>query len=256
MRKHLALLYLLISLLVLFTASFPRGQTGSFPKASEPRAFSRVDLSQGQKYVPGEVLVRFKPGTSRRAMMLSHARAGGTIKREFSNVEGLQSIKLSSETSVKVALHGYKRDPNVLYAEPNYVLHLLDVPNDPLFPQQWGLSNTGQNGGTTGADIHAPQAWSLTTGSQNVVVAIIDTGIDYNHPDLAANIWSSPTSFTQTYAQYTINCPAGTHGYTPNAATSNGCDPMDHDGHGTHVAGIIGAVGNNGLEEAALIATA
>ena len=80
-----------------------------------------------------------------------------------------------------------------------------------------------------------------------MVVATIDTGIDYNHPDLAASVWSSPTSFTQSYGQYTFNCPAGAHGYSPNAATSNGCDPMDLDGHGTHVAGIIGAVGNNAL---------
>ncbi len=113
-----------------------------------------------------------------------------------------------------------------------------------MFPRQWGLSNSGQDGGTSGTDIHAQQAWSVTTGSQNVVVAVIDTGIDYTHPDLAANIWSAPTSFSQTINGVSINCPAGTHGFN---AVTNSCDPMDDVFHGTHVAGIIGAAGNNGL---------
>jgi subtilisin family serine protease len=229
---------LLIPLLVLFTVSFQFGQSKSLPGITARTPFTRVDLNHGQKYVPDEVRVRFKPGTSRRAMMLSHARVGATIIREFSSVEGLHSVKLSSATSVKAALHGYKQDPNVLYAEPNYVLHMLDLPNDPLFPQQWGLSNTGQDGGTTGADIHAPQAWGITTGSSSVVVATIDSGIDYTHPDLSPNVWSSPTSFSVNNGGSVITCPAGSYGFNPVYGT---CDPMDDLGHGTHVAGIIGA---------------
>ena len=77
-------------------------------------------------------------------------RVGGTIKREFTSVEGLHLVKLSGAITMKAALHTYKRDPSVLYAEPNYVLHILETPNDPLFSQQWALSNTGQNGGTAG----------------------------------------------------------------------------------------------------------
>ncbi|MGA3323944.1 MAG: S8 family serine peptidase [Terriglobia bacterium] len=244
MRRHFTHLYLLIFLSVLFTVSFPRGQTGSLPETSEPRAFTRVDLSKGQKYVPGEVFVRFKPGTSRRSMLSSHARVGGVIKKEFQSVPGLHLVQLPSEVSLKRTLHSYRQDPTVLYAEPNYLVRPITVPNDPLFSQQWGLSNTGQNLGTPGADIHAPQAWGITTGSSNVVVATIDSGIDYTHPDLAPNVWSSPTSFSVNNGGTVFPCPAGSHGFNPVYGT---CDPMDDLGHGTHVAGIIGAVGNNGL---------
>ena len=246
MRRHQLNLYLLIFLIILLTVSFPSGQSQSLPDASAHPAFKRIDLDHGPKYVPGEVLVRFKPGTSQRAMMLSHAREGGTIKREFTSVEGLHSVKLSSKTSLKAALRGYKQDPSVLYAEPNYVVQAQALPNDPLFPQQWGLSNSGQGSGLSGADIHAQQAWDITTGSSDVVVAIIDTGIDYTHPDLAANIWSAPAPFSWANNGATVNCPAGTHGINL-SPVGNNCDPMDIDGHGTHVAGIIGAAGNNGL---------
>jgi len=237
----------LLVLFLLIASSLALGQARRLPNAGDSNVSKRVDLGKGPKYVPGEVLVRFKPGTSRRAMLSSHARVGGMVKREFKSVPGLHLVKLSAEANLKRALRDYHKDPNVLYAEPNYVVHPFTLPNDPLFPQQWGLSNTGQGGGTPGADIHAPQAWDITTGSSNVVVAVIDTGIDYTHPDLAANVWSAPTSFSQSYAQYNYTCPAGSHGYSPAPGSPDACDPMDLDGHGTHVAGIIGAVGNNGL---------
>ena len=103
-----------------------------------------------------------------------------------------------------------------------------------------GLSNTGQvvNGttGTTGADIDTTLAWSVTTGSRNFIVGVVDTGVDYNHPDLAANIWNNPL-------QDLAGCPAGSHGF--NAITGT-CDPMDDHNHGSHTSGTIGAVGNNG----------
>lgn len=245
MKRLVLSLFFLIAICSFLAASFEFGRTGN--PASQRPPFNRVDLTHGQKYVPGEVLVRFKRGTSRQAMLATHARLGTTLNREFASVPGLHHVKFSADIPVKRALRLYRKDPNVLYAEPNYVLHRFNVPNDPLFSQQWALANTGQSGGTAGADINATQAWGISTGSSNVVVAVIDTGIDYNHPDLAPNIWSSPTSFTQTYGQYTINCPAGSHGYTPSAGNPYACDPMDLDGHGTHVAGIIGAVGNNNL---------
>jgi hypothetical protein len=182
-------------------------------------------------------------------MLASHAKVGGTIKREFRSVPGLHLVKLSAAANFKRALRDYHKNPDVLYAEPNYILRTFAQPNGPLFPQQWGMSNTGQLGGTPGADIHAPRAWDITTGSSAVVVAVIDTGIDYSHPDLAANIWSAATSFTEQGGQNSVTCPAGSHGFQPGALGGNGdaCDPMDLDGHGTHVAGIIGAAGNNGL---------
>jgi subtilisin family serine protease/subtilase family serine protease len=140
------------------------------------------------------------------------------------------------------------RRPDVAYAEPNFVVSALGEPNDPKYPQLWGLKNTGQaiNGvpGTAGADIRASDAWNLSVGSASIVVAVIDTGIDYLHEDLAANVWSAPAPFTVTIGGFPITCPAGTHGF--NAITRT-CDPMDDHYHGTHVSGTIGAVGNNGV---------
>jgi subtilisin family serine protease len=141
---------------------------------------------------------------------------------------------------VAARIAGLKRHREVRYAEPNYLLHADLTPNDPQFGQLWGLKNTGQvvNGtaGTPGADIKAEPAWSVTTGSASVVVGIVDTGIDYTHPDLAANVWSNPGGIG--------GCPAATHGY--NAITRT-CDPRDDNNHGSHVSGTIGAVGNNGI---------
>ena len=177
-------------------------------------------------------------------MLASHARVGATLKREFPSVPGLHLVGVAQGISVKRALHGYRHDPSVLYAEPNYVVRPFALPNDPMFSQQWGLSNTGQNGGTAGADIHAPQAWDITTGSSSVVVAVIDSGIDYTHPDLAANIWSSPVTYSVNVTGAAVTCSPGTHGFN---AVASSCDPIDDYGHGTQVAGIIGAAGNNGV---------
>src|SRR5215469_13774913 len=145
---------------------------------------------------------------------------------------------------VMQAVESLKNTGVVRYAEPDFQQSVSGVPNDPNFSQQWALLNTGQtvNGvaGTRGADEGALGAWSITTGSASVVVAVVDTGIEYNHPDLAPNVWSNPGGIN--------GCAAGTHGYNVLNAT---CDPMDDDtsfsGHGTHVAGIIGAATNNGM---------
>jgi serine protease len=137
---------------------------------------------------------------------------------------------------------------STLLAEPNYIVKAVDLPDDIRFPELWGLRNTGQAygfaAGTAGADISAAQAWEISTGSSAIVVGIVDTGIDYSHPDLAANIWAAPTAFTVTVGGVTISCPAGSHGFN---AILNSCDPMDDFFHGTHVAGTIAASGNNGL---------
>ena len=132
----------------------------------------------------------------------------------------------------------------IRYAEPDY-LQTLDggtLPNDTSIANQWAIQNSGQtvNGvtGFAGADERLPAAWTVTTGTNAVVVAIVDTGVQYSHPDLLTNMWNNPGGIG--------GCPAGTHGYNVLNLT---CDPMDDDtsygGHGTHVAGILGAVANN-----------
>lgn len=135
-----------------------------------------------------------------------------------------------------VALISAARDI-VAYAEPDYYVHTLDTPNDTGFVQEWGLNNTGQDGGMAGADIQAPLAWTISKGNSAIKVAVIDTGIDYTHPDLAANMWNHTSSSTPGF-------PNDVHGWNFVANTN---DPQDDNFHGTHVAGTIGAVSNNGL---------
>lgn len=136
---------------------------------------------------------------------------------------------------------------DVEYAEPNYDVYAIATPTDPYFGSLWALQNTGQSIqgtlGTAGADIDAALAWNTTSGSRANVVAVVDTGIDYTHPDLAANVWSAPYAFTVNIGGRSLTCPAGSHGFNAVAFT---CDPMDDNNHGTHVSGTIGAQGNNG----------
>ena len=203
-----------------------------------------AERAAGTKFHPTRILVRYKDGTSRQTMMAVHAAAQAQLLRELPIVKGLHAVEIGAGRTIAETLQYYRKDPNVLYAEPDYYVHIVAAPNDPQFSSQWSLQNTGQSGGTVGADIHAVQAWGLSTGSANVVVGVLDTGVDYNHPDLAANIWTSPAGFTATTAfGEQVQCPAGTHGFNMVAAT---CDPLDDNGHGTHVSGTIGALGNNG----------
>jgi len=205
------------------------------------------------KYAPDRILVRFRSRASKSTTQSLHAALGANLLRAYSLVNNLQLVQLPEGISVKEAITAYRQNPDVIYAEPDYVVHATELPpppDDPLYPQQWALHNTGQNGGTPGADIHAPEAWNLfptIPGSSANVVVVIDSGIDYNHEDLAANVWSSPTSFTVTLGSDVITCPVGTHGINAHDPLHTTCDPMDDNGHGTHVSGTIGAVGNNSV---------
>jgi subtilisin family serine protease/subtilisin-like proprotein convertase family protein len=117
------------------------------------------------------------------------------------------------------------------------------LPNDARLSDLWGMNNTGQTGGAAGADIHASAAWDIATGSRDIVVAVIDSGLDYNHPDLVSNVWTNPGELAGNGLDDDANgFIDDVHGYD---FVNNDGDPMDDDGHGTHVAGTIGAVGNN-----------
>ena len=119
------------------------------------------------------------------------------------------------------------------------------LPNDPSFSSEWSLKNTGQTGGTPGVDINAERAWDLSTGSRNVVVAVIDSGIDLTHPDLAPNLWTNPGEIAGNGIDDDKNgFVDDVHGWD---FIDNDAVPQDGYGHGTHVAGIIGAVGNDGF---------
>ncbi len=132
----------------------------------------------------------------------------------------------------------------VEYVEADLVLQTLAVPNDTMFSSLWGLHNVGQNGGTIDADIDAPEAWQIATGGPSVVVGVIDTGVDYSPPDLSFNMWTNPGAVPGNNIDDDANgFVDDVHGYD---FANNDGDPMDDHGHGTHVAGTIAGVGNNG----------
>ena len=232
---------LILLTLCLIHSQFLFAQTSA---KSDAHVVRRGDWTNLPKYNPDHLIVRFRPGTSSQSVQAAHTALRASSVKSWASVEGLQLVQLPPGANLQNVIAAYRQNPAVMYAEPDYIVHALALPMDTNFQQQWSLQNSGQLGGLTGADIHASQAWTQTTGSSNVVVAVIDTGIDYTHADLAANVWSSTSGYSGTIDGVTINCAAGTHGF--NAVTAT-CDPMDDNGHGSHVSGIIGAVGNNGI---------
>ena len=157
--------------------------------------------------------------------------------------EGFYAVQAPGHSTADV-LGWAASAPGVHSIEPDFVIESRAIPNDPSFGQLWGLNNTGQSGGTPDADIDAPEAWETTTGSRNVVVAVIDTGVDYTHPDLAANAWRNPGETAGNGIDDDANgFVDDVYGWDFVNGDSN---PFDDNGHGTHVAGTIGGVGNNG----------
>lgn len=233
-------LVLAVFVLLFVTTAFARNQNGN-------------SVFQGKEVVANEVLVKFRD--SALPENVAQAKRNGNI--DVDEEVGSVGVRLlhSRSKNVTALVNELSARSDVVYAEPNYIVHATALPNDSLFSRLWGLQNIGQNigcgagcfgsaVGTSGADISAPSAWDISTGSRANVVAIVDTGIDYNHPDLAANVWSAPTAFTVNIAGRAITCAAGTHGFN---ALNKTCNPLDDNNHGSHVFGTIGAVGNNGI---------
>jgi len=198
--------------------------------------------------VPGEFLVKFKAGAPRAAVTRAFGKASLVSSHEFRSVPGLHLVRTGKGAAASAKIgEMLAADPQVEYIEPNFIQHVAVAPNDPDYPRLWAMHNTGQTGdnGPFNPDIEAERAWDLTTGSDDIVVAVIDSGVDYSHEDLAANIWQNPQDcdadgIDDDADGYTDDC----HGID---AVNHDVDPMDDNGHGTHVAGTIGAVGNNGI---------
>ena len=193
----------------------------------------------------GEILVRFKASVPQATRDAKHVQQGNLKIRELKN-SGIHHVRISPDQTTDQAITRYRADGNVLYAEPNYKVQAMLAPNETTgFNLLWGMNNTGQTLGTPGADIRAVSAWDLGTGSNTLVVMVIDTGVDATHQDLAANIWVNPGEIAGNGIDDDGN------GYIDDVHgidfVNGDTDPTDDYGHGTHVAGTIGAVGNNGI---------
>ncbi len=227
-----------------------------FDSSESPLENSKVEEAEP------EVLVKFRSGVTKEEIINLVSRNNDRIEDKIEIVDNLYSIDdFDGETSKEIVKQYVALGDMVEYAEPNEMIVLDDpaisplksvsaigvssnaTPNDPLIEEQWSLLNSGKNGGKQNADIAALKAWESTTGSEEVVIAVLDTGVDYNHEDLSKNMWVRPDSIPM-YADEELGAIDDSYGFN---ADANSGDPMDTNGHGTHCAGIIGASGNNGV---------
>ena len=217
----------------------------------QPGTVEEIALSETRSFGSPEVLVKFKSGVSSSAIATLTARLHDRVEDRIENAEGWQAIDDLDNADAASIVAEYSKLPEVEYAEPNFEIS-LDVaegplvpvlPHDPQFNDQWALANSGQRGGKQGADISATLAWATSTGTDEVVVAVLDSGVDYTHEDLATNMWVRPQSMAP-YQDNELGTIDDLNGYN---AIDSAADPMDDNGHGTHCAGIIGAEGENNL---------
>ena len=194
---------------------------------------------------PTQILVRYRDDVG---PLIGPEPAGLTPGKQLLGTEVLRVVGVDPNVGLDASLEAARNDPRVVYAEPNLTISGSAIPNDPRFPELWGLENTGRPpapSGETDADIDARAAWDIERGRSATVVAVLDTGIDRSHPDLAGNLWSNPGEIAGNGVDDDRN------GFVDDIRgwdfVNNNNDPDDDNGHGTEVAGVIGAVGNNGI---------
>jgi subtilisin family serine protease len=194
------------------TQGFAAAQASIFPGST----------ASSPAYVEDQILVQPRPGTSSAALAEFHTARQATVRRTFEGIGRLQIVSVPTGATVSGLIAKYQQSGLVEFAEPDYIGHVAAIPNDRYYTNGtlWGLNK-----------IEAPPAWDVLTSASNIVVAVLDTGVRYTHEDLKSNMW--------------VNANDGGHGWN---ALSNTNDPSDDsgNGHGTMVAGVLGAAGNNG----------
>lgn len=208
-----------------------------------------IKKGSSESFVPGELLVKFRDNVSEDSIRSFSAKNGARHIRKAT--KHLALIKLDSGVSLESARDNFSADPQVEWVQPNYIYHISGIPDDASFGEQWGLYNTGQtvsdpsyyvDHGTAGMDMDLVSTWDYATDCSSVPVAVIDSGINYNQEDLAGNLWDGSSCVDEGGSSIAGGCPHGGYDFV-----DDDTDPMDLNGHGSHVAGIIGASGNNGI---------
>src|ERR1700752_2424310 len=223
----------LLSYLLVITVSVPLRTAASV--ALKSKAVPRTSQQQSAPHRAGELLVRFRTGLSNRDKETIRTMHGARRKKDLRGESGIEKLELSQGGDVRSVAMQLLLSGQVEFAEPNFVIENDEViVNDARFNEQWALRNTGQNGGQFGSDVNATGAWKTTTGSKSTVIAVIDSGIDFTHPDLVNNQWLNPAP--------SVN--GDVHGWD---YVDDNAEIKDEQGHGTAVAGIIAAEGNNSV---------
>jgi subtilisin family serine protease len=263
MNRNNIFIHLALALVLILVAAFAgqlsrwrkqwKTHLGPMPttEKKKPANAEEIALSETRSFGRPEVLVKFKSGVSQEAIDRLTALRHDRVEDRIENVDGLAAIDDLDNSDAATIVSEYQQLPEVEYAEPNFEIELDEaeaplvpvLPHDPQFNDQWALANSGQRGGKQGADISATVAWATTTGSDKVVVAVLDSGVDYTHEDLIQNMWLRPADLAP-YQDNELGTIDDEHGFN---AIDSAADPMDDNGHGTHCAGIIGAEGENNL---------
>lgn len=264
MNRNNFLIHLALAIVLILIAAFAgqlnrwrkqwKSHVRIIPATEKKRPSTATDIALAEARLLGrpEVLVKFKPGVSLEEIDEITSRFHDRVEDRIENAPGWESIDDLDDADAYQTVAQYVALPEVEYAEPNMEIELDAIdrsflppihPSDPRFEDQWALANSGQRGGKQGADISAMHAWLTTTGSDKVVVAVLDSGVDYTHEDLAPNMWKRPASIAP-YHDDELGTIEDEDGFN---AIDNASDPMDENGHGTHCAGIIGAEGGNNI---------
>jgi subtilisin family serine protease len=244
LKKHIILLIVILISLFTFCSVASASNVSDINGSTNPSLTSissnitnnyTSKNTNSTNYKKNELFVKFKYSSEtsyKKISQMVNRQIGATVIKEYSEVKGLQLVRIPANMSLKDAIAKYKKNSNVIYAEPNYAYAENSIPDDTYYDYQWGLSQ-----------VNVSKAWNITTGSHKVIIAVIDSGIDLNHPDLKANIWINKGEIPGNRIDDDRN------GYIDDVYgwnfISGNNNISDDDGHGTHVAGIIAAVGNN-----------